>query len=167
MLLNTPLQILGTEWIWIVFLVVFLLFGSQKLPELSRALGKAMGEFQRGREEVEREIRAAAMTSYNNPPKVEQHGTTTPIATTPPITNASALAPVVQTPVTTSVTATPAPTVTASTTAAVATPDVTPEKSEPTSEHVSKRQRTTRSKKNTVKTSRPRKKKDNSVAKKV
>lgn len=53
------LQIVGTEWMWIIFLVVFLLFGSKKLPELSRAIGKAMGEFQRGREEIERELRLA------------------------------------------------------------------------------------------------------------
>jgi sec-independent protein translocase protein TatA len=53
------LQIVGTEWIWIIFLVVFLLFGSKKLPELSRAIGKAMGDLQRGREEIEREFRLA------------------------------------------------------------------------------------------------------------
>lgn len=70
-MLNTALQIVGTEWIWIVFLVIFLLFGSKKLPELSRALGKAMGEFQRGREEIEREFRAATTTSYV-PPKIER-----------------------------------------------------------------------------------------------
>lgn len=57
------LQIVGTEWIWIIFLVIFLLFGSKKLPELSRAIGKAMGELQKGREEIEREFRVASLDS--------------------------------------------------------------------------------------------------------
>jgi len=161
--LNTSLQIIGTEWIWIVFLVVFLLFGSQKLPELSRALGKAMGEFQRGRAEVEREIRAATAASYNNPPKVEQHDTI-PIAATP--LPAPSPAPAMTAPVTATVTAVPTPDVTASTTTTITTPEVTSEKSETLSERPSKRQRTTKAKgKSPAKTSRPRRKKDNSAAK--
>ncbi len=65
---NYSLQVIGTEWMWIVFLVIFLLFGSKKLPELSRALGKAMGEIQRGREEIEREFRQAT-ANPPSPPK--------------------------------------------------------------------------------------------------
>jgi len=76
-MLDTTLQIIGTEWIWIAFLAIILLFGSKKLPELSRALGRAMGEFQRGREEIEREIRRATALSTtpsagNLPPTVRQ-----------------------------------------------------------------------------------------------
>ena len=52
-------QIGGTEWIFVVIVVVVLMFGSKKVPELARSLGKAMGEFQKGRAEFEREIRAA------------------------------------------------------------------------------------------------------------
>ncbi len=54
------LQILGTEWVWIIFLVAILLFGSKKIPEMARGLGKAMGEFQKGKMEIEREIREAS-----------------------------------------------------------------------------------------------------------
>lgn len=163
MLLNTSLQIVGTEWIWIVFLVVFLLFGSQKLPELSRALGKAMGEFQRGRAEVEREIRAATAASYSAPPKIEQRDTT-PVAPTP--LPAPSPAPAMTTPVTTTVTAAPTPVVTASTTTTtITTPEATSEKSESTSEHPPKNQRPTKTRKSPSKTSRSRKKKDNSPAK--
>jgi sec-independent protein translocase protein TatA len=53
----SPLQILGTEWIWVILVVAVLLFGSKKVPEVARALGKAIGEFQRGRAEIERELR--------------------------------------------------------------------------------------------------------------
>ncbi|MDD4933114.1 MAG: twin-arginine translocase TatA/TatE family subunit [Methylacidiphilaceae bacterium] len=45
----------GSEWFWI-FVVVFLLFGAKKLPELARGIGKALGEFHKAREDFEREI---------------------------------------------------------------------------------------------------------------
>lgn len=45
----------GPEWI-IIFVVVLLLFGAKKIPELARGLGKSMGEFKRARDEFEREI---------------------------------------------------------------------------------------------------------------
>ncbi|VGO15530.1 Sec-independent protein translocase protein TatA [Pontiella desulfatans] len=39
-----------TEIILIVFIIV-LLFGAKKLPELSRSLGKSLGEFKKGQRE--------------------------------------------------------------------------------------------------------------------
>lgn len=46
----------GSEIILILF-IILLLFGAKKLPELSRSLGKSLGEFKRGKEDLEREIR--------------------------------------------------------------------------------------------------------------
>lgn len=48
----------GPEWI-IIFVVVLLLFGAKKIPELARGLGKSMGEFKKAREDFEREIKTA------------------------------------------------------------------------------------------------------------
>ena len=39
-----------------IFVVVLLLFGAKKLPELARGVGKSMGEFKKEREEFKREI---------------------------------------------------------------------------------------------------------------
>ena len=39
-----------TEIILIIFVIV-LLFGAKKLPELSRSLGKSLGEFKKGQKE--------------------------------------------------------------------------------------------------------------------
>jgi sec-independent protein translocase protein TatA len=48
----------GFEWvILLIIIAVLLLFGPQKLPELARSIGRALGEFQRGRMEIQREIR--------------------------------------------------------------------------------------------------------------
>ncbi|MFD1646282.1 twin-arginine translocase TatA/TatE family subunit [Haloarchaeobius litoreus] len=50
---------IGGPEIVLIFLLVILLFGADKLPKLARSSGEAMGEFQKGREEVERELKAA------------------------------------------------------------------------------------------------------------
>jgi sec-independent protein translocase protein TatA len=39
-----------------IFIVILLLFGAKKLPELARGIGKSMGEFKKARDEFEREI---------------------------------------------------------------------------------------------------------------
>jgi sec-independent protein translocase protein TatA len=44
----------------VVLLVIVLLFGANKLPKLARASGQAMGEFKKGREDVETELKRAA-----------------------------------------------------------------------------------------------------------
>jgi len=45
----------GPEMIVIV-LVLVLLFGANKIPKLARSTGQAMGEFKKGREELEEEL---------------------------------------------------------------------------------------------------------------
>lgn len=57
--MNTALAFLpnfgGPEMI-VIFVIILLLFGAKKIPELARGLGKSMGEFKRAREDFEREI---------------------------------------------------------------------------------------------------------------
>ncbi len=45
----------GPEMI-VILLIVVLLFGANKLPKLARSSGQAMGEFKKGREEIEDEL---------------------------------------------------------------------------------------------------------------
>jgi len=52
-------MILGQEWIILVVVAVILLFGAKKLPELARSIGRARGEFERGKIEVEKELKEA------------------------------------------------------------------------------------------------------------
>lgn len=49
------IQNMGPFQILIVLVVVVLLFGSKKIPDLARSLGKAKGEFKKGIEEGEAE----------------------------------------------------------------------------------------------------------------
>ena len=45
------------EIVIILLVVVVLLFGAKKLPELARSLGRAKGEFDKGKMEIEKELR--------------------------------------------------------------------------------------------------------------
>ncbi len=55
---------IGIELIIILVVVALLLFlGPTKLPQLARGIGKALGEFRRGRMQIEREIRQETETA--------------------------------------------------------------------------------------------------------
>lgn len=45
----------GWEWL-VIFLVVLLLFGGKKIPELMRGLGKGIHSFRKGMEEAKEEM---------------------------------------------------------------------------------------------------------------
>jgi sec-independent protein translocase protein TatA len=45
------------EIVIIILVVIILLFGAKKLPELARSLGRAKGEFERGKMEIEKELK--------------------------------------------------------------------------------------------------------------
>ena len=47
---------IGMPELIVIFILVLVLFGAKKLPELARGVGKSMGEFKKAREEFEREI---------------------------------------------------------------------------------------------------------------
>jgi sec-independent protein translocase protein TatA len=52
------MNVAGSEWIIIILFGLILLFGTKKLPQFSRSVGKAVGEFERAkkmfRDEMER-----------------------------------------------------------------------------------------------------------------
>jgi sec-independent protein translocase protein TatA len=48
---------LGSQEMILIFIVVILLFGASKLPELARSMGKSTGEFKKAQRESELEIR--------------------------------------------------------------------------------------------------------------
>ena len=47
---------LGPLELGAIALIVILLFGASKLPDLARSMGSATGEFKKGRQEVEEEL---------------------------------------------------------------------------------------------------------------
>lgn len=50
---------LGAGEIILILLVILVLFGAKKIPELAKGIGKGMSEFKKGLKEVESEIKDA------------------------------------------------------------------------------------------------------------
>ncbi len=55
MMLDIFLFISGQE-IFIILLIVLLLFGANKIPEIARGLGKGMREFKKATDDIKREM---------------------------------------------------------------------------------------------------------------
>ena len=53
------------EWI-AIFVIILLLFGAKRLPELARALGSAKKEFQKGAREISEEIEKDSTKNSKN-----------------------------------------------------------------------------------------------------
>jgi sec-independent protein translocase protein TatA len=66
-----PLGGLGMGEIILIFLVVLLLFGAKRLPEIGSALGKGIREFKGSVREIEGELKAPLQDPKPVPPKSE------------------------------------------------------------------------------------------------
>jgi sec-independent protein translocase protein TatA len=67
---------LGGPDLIIILLIVLVLFGAKKLPDLARSLGQSMNEFRKAREDVEREL-------HNTGPSQPQPSQSTQLAGEP------------------------------------------------------------------------------------
>jgi sec-independent protein translocase protein TatA len=45
----------GLDWVWIL-LIVLVIFGGKKLPDLAKNLGRGMSEFKKGLNEVQNDV---------------------------------------------------------------------------------------------------------------
>src|ERR1700736_1307768 len=59
-----------TEWV-LILVIVLVLFGAKKLPELARSLGQSMNEFRKAREEFDKELHQAGQ-DLKGPPQSTQ-----------------------------------------------------------------------------------------------
>ncbi|GAB3318352.1 twin-arginine translocase TatA/TatE family subunit [Haloplanus rallus] len=77
----------GGPELLIVLFVLVLLFGANKIPKLARSTGQAMGEFKRGREEIEEELQEGADPSSGDSSTTTTEETATADDETEPSTN--------------------------------------------------------------------------------
>jgi sec-independent protein translocase protein TatA len=58
MFLSTVLMLIpgGYEWILIIFVIIIVIFGAKKIPQLARSFGKATSEFEKARIESKNEL---------------------------------------------------------------------------------------------------------------
>jgi sec-independent protein translocase protein TatA len=56
----------GGEWLWVIILVV-VLFGGKKIPELARGIGKGIREFNDAKDGIKNEIEAGMKKEETKP----------------------------------------------------------------------------------------------------
>jgi sec-independent protein translocase protein TatA len=59
---------LGGPDLLIILLIVFVLFGAKKLPDLARSLGQSMNEFRKARRDLDEELHNVGTQSTQPPP---------------------------------------------------------------------------------------------------
>ncbi|MFC1728704.1 twin-arginine translocase TatA/TatE family subunit [candidate division KSB1 bacterium] len=62
---------LGTQELIVIFMVLLLIFGGKKLPELARGLGKGIREFKNATREIENDLKSDELED-KKPPKSGQ-----------------------------------------------------------------------------------------------
>ena len=67
-MIDYTLNIIGTEWIIIIFVALILLFGTNKLPEAGKKIGKMVGEYNKAKTEMQNQIK-----EYTNPDSKENN----------------------------------------------------------------------------------------------
>ena len=55
------------DWLIIAVVAGILFYGSSKIPQLAHSLGRSVGEFKKGRNEVERELKAEQASAASSP----------------------------------------------------------------------------------------------------
>lgn len=81
---------IGGQEVLFILLIVLLLFGAKKLPELARGMGSAIKEFQKAKDEFSDELHSAGKTDVAK----GQPDVRSPAATVPRIDNTSTAPPV-------------------------------------------------------------------------
>ncbi|HEY6841067.1 MAG: sec-independent protein translocase protein TatA [Verrucomicrobiota bacterium] len=67
-----------TEWV-LILVIVLVLFGAKKLPELAKSLGQSMNEFRKAREEFDKELHQAGQDLKAAPQNTQPYQATQPV----------------------------------------------------------------------------------------
>ena len=57
---------------FILFLIIILLFGAKRIPEIGKSIGRGIQEFKKGMREVESEINLTDKTEPPKPPAIDE-----------------------------------------------------------------------------------------------
>ena len=59
-----------TEWV-VILMIVLVMFGAKKLPELAKSLGQGMNEFRKARQEFDKELQVVTQDIKVQPPNTQ------------------------------------------------------------------------------------------------
>jgi len=57
--LEYTLNIIGSEWIIIIFVALILLFGTNRFPDVAKKIGRLVGEYSNAKNQIENEMKGA------------------------------------------------------------------------------------------------------------
>ena len=56
-MLEYSLNIIGSEWIMIIFIAVILLLGTNRFPDVAKKIGKLVGEYHNAKNQIQNEMK--------------------------------------------------------------------------------------------------------------
>ena len=65
-MIEYSLNIIGSEWMIIIFVALILLFGTNKLPEAGKKIGKIVGEYNKAKNGVQEQIKGYSEPNSNS-----------------------------------------------------------------------------------------------------
>ena len=88
--MNTIATLFSGYDMLLIFLVVLVIFGPKKLPDLAKGMGQAIREFHKAKDEIERELsKPAAELTVQPAPDKQEHNPAASVAATEPVSPAA------------------------------------------------------------------------------
>ena len=63
-MLQHSLNIIGSEWIIIIFIALILLLGTNRFPEIAKKIGKVVGEYNNAKNQIQNEMKDVAKKNF-------------------------------------------------------------------------------------------------------
>jgi len=63
-MLQHSLNIIGSEWIIIIFIAVILLLGTNRFPEIAKKIGKVVGEYNNAKNQIQNEMKDVTKENF-------------------------------------------------------------------------------------------------------
>ena len=65
-MLEHSLNIIGSEWIIIIFLALILLLGTNSFPQIATKLGKTVGEYNKAKNKIQNEMKDFSKENFGS-----------------------------------------------------------------------------------------------------
>ena len=63
-MLEYLLNIIGSEWIIIIFIALILLFGTNRFPEVAKKIGRLVGEYHNAKNQIQNEMKDVTKENF-------------------------------------------------------------------------------------------------------